>query len=328
MPKDMTRSIFSAAAEGRPLDAGDAARLFESFPDNLLDITAAAGMAARAAHGAGAAAPFTCGIVNAKSGRCSENCAFCSQSSYHKTNSPVYGLIGEKELFERAARLDGDGVDFMGIVTSGAGPDDDDFAAICRVAGRIRSKLGIRLCASLGVLGREKARALKDAGFTSYHHNLETGEAYYPKICTTHGWRLRYETVMQARDAGLRVCSGGIFGLGETLKDRLDLSLALRELDVDCIPLNFLTPIPGTPLENSAGLRADEALAVVALFRLMHPKRDIVICGGRGSTFGRWENSLFFAGANGLMVGDYLTSKGSSFTDDKEMLRLLGVWKR
>lgn len=287
-------------------------------------IMAAAGVALAA----GRSTPFTCGIINAKSGRCGENCTFCAQSAHHKTDTPVYALLPREKLLERALVLSKAGVTYMGIVTSGTGPTEKDFEAICQAAEHITQRVDIKLCASLGMLQQEQARALTEAGFTSYHHNLETSANYYGSICTTHEYSLRVCTVETARAAGLRVCSGGIFGLGESWEDRLALAAHLKDLDVHSIPINFLTPIPGTPLENAPVLRPAEALSIIALFRLLHPGRDIVVCGGRSKTLGQWENSTFLAGANGLMVGDYLTTKGSALERDMTMLRELGVMLR
>ena len=318
------RPIFAAITDGRPLSRSLAEELIPLLAGPLPPVLALAGMAATA----GGSAPFTCGIINAKSGRCAENCAFCAQSGHHKTNTPVYGLIPREQLLQRALELAGAGVTYMGIVTSGTGPTGRDFEVILEAAAYIRGRVDIKLCASLGILEPEQARALKEAGFTSYHHNLETSAGYYSRICTTHDHAVRVNTVQVARAAGLRVCSGGIFGLGESWQDRLDLAETLAALDVHSIPINFLTPISGTPLEAAEGLRPAEALAVVALFRLLHPARDIVICGGRTRTLGEWENSLFLAGANGLMVGDYLTTRGSALERDMAMLRELGVLDR
>ena len=314
-------SILAAACAGHALSGDEAKKLPGLLPEGFTDLLAAAG----AARAAGQSSPFTCGIINAKSGRCGEDCAFCAQSRYHSTDAAVHPLISEEKLLERAEALAKADVDYMGIVTSGASPTGRDFERICRAARRISQEVGIRLCASLGLLADDQAVALRQAGFTSYHHNLETARSHYGRICTTHAYESRVETVRKAGAAGLRTCSGGIFGLGEGWAERLELALTLRELDVDSIPVNFLTPIAGTALEHAPGLEAREALAVIALFRLMHPDRDIVICGGRARALGDWENSLFFAGANGLMVGDYLTSKGSPFEKDMAMLRALGV---
>lgn len=307
----------------KPVSRAEAEALLVGLPGSLMELL---GRAA-AVSLSGGAAPFTCGIVNAKSGLCSENCAFCSQSVYHDTAAAVYDLISEAALLERARLLAGSGVDYMGVVTSGTGPTARDFELICEAAVRIKRETGIRLCASLGVLDSGQAASLRQAGFTSYHHNLETSRSYYPQICSTHGYDLRVETVKQAKKAGLRVCSGGIFGLGESWAERLELSETLAGLEVDSIPVNFLNPIPGTPLENAPGLEAGDALALLGVLRLMHPLRDIVVCGGRGRCLGEWENSIFFAGANGLMVGDYLTTKGSPFEKDLNRLQTLGIIK-
>ena len=314
-------TVLSIACSGQAVSAGQAEALCRRLPGGFLDMLAAAA----AASSAGGSSPFTCGISNAKSGRCSEDCAFCAQSRYHTTATAVYPLISEEKLLYHAEFLAKSGVGYMGIVTSGAGPSPHDFEKICRAAGRISQTIGIKLCASLGLLEDGQALALRQARFTSYHHNLESARSYYGEICTTHSYDVRVETVKKAKAAGLRTCSGGIFGLGESWAHRLELAATLAELDVDSIPINFLTPIAGTALAHAPGLDAREALAVIAIFRLMHPQRDIVVCGGRARSLGIWENSLFFAGANGMMVGDYLTAKGSPFEKDMMMLRTLGL---
>lgn len=316
------KSESPAARSGAHALSREEARELLRLPgEAFLSILASAATAASL----GGSRPFTCGIINAKSGRCGEDCAFCAQSGRHATTTAVYPLLGEEALLERAEHLAAAGAAYMGIVASGVGPTARELDALCRTAERISRRVGIKLCASLGVLEGDQAFVLKQAGFTSYHHNLESSRSYYGKICTTHSYERRLETVIKAGAAGLRVCSGGIFGLGEDWEHRLELALTLRELHVDSIPVNFLIPIPGTSLEHAPGLEAREALAVIALFRLMHPARDIIICGGRAHTLGAWENSVFFAGANGLMVGDYLTSPGSSPAKDREMLRVLGL---
>jgi biotin synthase len=301
-------------------EAAEALALLEDNPALLLDLFSLTRPARQDAP-----APFTCGIINAKSGLCTENCAFCAQSAHHDTGAPVYPLVGEAALLERAALLAGRGVDYMGIVISGTGPSDGDFERICRAARRIIDETGIKLCASLGLIGPEQALRLKEAGFTSYHHNLETAPSFYPQICDTHDIGRRCVTVRNARAAGLRCCSGGIFGLGESWEQRLELSALLAELEVDSIPVNLLNAIKGTPLENAPKLPPREALTIIALLRLMHPARDIVICGGRSHNLGRWESLIFPAGANGVMVGDYLVSKNNPMEQDLEMLEVLGL---
>ena len=210
-------------------------------------------------------------------------------------------------------------------MTSGTAPSDRDFDALCESALRIGREVKIGLCASLGLLTPERAARLREAGFTSYHHNLETSASHFPSICTTHAYEQDLETVRVARTAGFRVCSCGIFGLGETWEQRIELSQTLTDLGVDSLPLNFLNPIPGTPLGDSPLLPPSEALRVVALMRLLHPEQDVLICGGRSKTFGQWQSWVFAAGANGVMTGNYLTTKGCAFCDDAEMYEVLGL---
>ena len=297
---------------------------------------------------------FSCGIINAKSGHCQEDCAFCAQSIHNQPNAlthsgfndnfgaalrsnvtanprkqadalVVYPLLDADTLCRRAERLASQGVDYMGIVTSGTAPTEQDFAKILAAALLIKKQVGIKLCASLGLLDHSKALALNQAGFTSYHHNLETAASFFPTICSTHGFNQRLATVRNAKAAGLRVCCGGIFGLGESWEQRIELAMTLRELDVDSIPINFLNPIAGTIFERCGPLKPFTAMAIIAMFRLLHPARDLVICGGRTYNLGHWENMVFSAGANGIMVGDYLTTAGGNFNKDMDMFNVLGL---
>jgi len=311
---DPLHDICNEALAGRALTAGKALRLVPLLFSRLPAIIAAAGLVSRPGR-------FTCGIINAKSGRCAEDCAFCAQSRHHKTNAPVYPLITEAALLARARELAGRGVTRMGIVTAGAGLGEKDFARICASARRIRQEVDIELCASLGALTPDRAEKLKEAGFGSYHHNLETARSFYPSICKTHDYQMRCDTVIRARGAGLRVCSGGLFGLGESWTQRIELAETLQELGVDSIPVNFLMPVPGTRLEASRPLEATEGLGILALLRLMHPERDIVLCGGRTTTLGDWDRLGLASCANGMMVGDYLTKKGGPFERDLALAR-------
>ena len=301
--------ICNAILTGRALLAEEALTLIPLFSARPTAIIAAAGLTSRPER-------FTCGIINAKSGHCSEDCVFCAQSCYHSTNAPIYSLVTEETLLRRACELAGHGITRMGIVTAGADTCGRDFEDLCAAARRIRQTVNIELCASLGALTPEKARKLKESGFSSYHHNLETARSFYPSICSTQDYQARCNTVLWARDAGLRVCSGGLFGLGESWSQRIELAQTLQELHVDSIPVNFLMPIQGTPLESASPLSVAEGLGILALLRLMHPKRDIVLCGGRTTTLAAWDRLALFSCANGVMVGDYLTEKGSLFERD------------
>ena len=313
--------VYTYAFHARSISDALAAQLVDALPGCLLDLFAAARGAACKAH----AVYFTCGIINAKSGGCQADCSFCAQSRHHRGNAPVYPLVSTDTLLKRAEELAATQVDRMGIVTSGVSPSQQDVDRLCEAASLITKRVGIKLCASFGRLGREQGIALRQAGFSRYHHNLETSASYSLEVCTTHAHSLRLETVENAKAAGLQVCSGGIFGLGETWAHRIELVCALRELDVDSIPVNFLMPIKGTPLEERPLLSPEDALAIIAIIRLMHPARDVVICGGRDLVLQEWGNLVFSAGASGIMVGNYLTVQGRSLDADIAMLKTLGI---
>ena len=262
-----------------------------------------------------------CAITNAKSGRCSENCRFCAQSSHYSTTIDKYPLLKKGEIIARARRAAEAGINRFSIVVSGR--DVKNFAeweTICRTIDEMRSIAGLDICASLGTLTKESAGDLKKAGLKRYHHNLETSESFFPSICTTHSYGVRAETVRRAKKAGMSVCCGGIFGLGETSTHRIELAFAVKELDVDSIPLNFLNPIPGTPLENAKPLHPMEILKIIAMFRFVNPKKEIRICGGRAKNLRSVQPLMFASGASGLMTGDYLTTTGSNLDDDKQMI--------
>ena len=314
-------AVYAHAHQGRAISGELASTLPATLPHSLLDLLATAREASFKANNTN----FTCGIINAKSGACEENCSFCSQSKYHRGNAQVYPLVGADSLLRQAEYLANAKARCMGIVTSGTAPTQKDFSNICEAASHIRARVDIRLCASLGLLTQEQGIALRQAGFTRYHHNLETAESYYPKVCTTHPYHQRVDTVVTAKTAGLQVCSGGVFGLGESWAQRIELAETLKKLDVDSIPVNFLMPQKGTPLQNRPLLPPQEALAIIAIIRLMNPHRDVVVCGGRESVLQEWGNLIFLAGANGMMVGNYLTTQGRVLQDDIIMLKTLGL---
>jgi biotin synthase len=268
---------------------------------------------------------FTCSIVNAKSGFCSEDCAFCAQSSHHETDITTYPLMSEDELTQRAVRMHESGATNYSMVTSGYDLTGDEIATVCGTAAAVNKKTGMKVCASLGMLSQARAKQLKENGVGRYHHNLETARSHFNAICTTHEYDEDIETVKIAKAAGLEVCSGCIMGLGENWEQRVELAFTLRELDVDSIPINFLNPIPGTRMEKMNRLSPMEALRCIALFRFIHPRRDITICGGREITLGDFQSWIFAAGANGLMIGDYLTTKGRSAHADIQMIEELGL---
>ncbi len=267
---------------------------------------------------------FTCAIINAKSGACSEDCAFCAQSIYHKTKIKIYPLIKTEEILKKAEQMKKSGATRFSIVTSGKRPTKRELERISEAIYQIKEKVGIMTCASLGILDKESAIMLKEAGLERYHHNLETSRSFFPNICTTHAYEEDIETVKIAKQVGLKVCSGGIIGLGEGWKHRIELALTLKELNVDSIPINFLNPIAGTKLQNMPLLSPYEALKAVAIFRIINPEKDITICGGRERVLGELQDKVFSAGANGIMIGNYLTTKGRSIKEDMEMIRRYG----
>jgi len=268
---------------------------------------------------------FTCSIINAKSGFCSQDCAFCAQSSFHKTGIAQYPLMEEDALVKQAAKMKAAGARKFSFVTSGHMLKSLEVDRLCRAAERIRSEVGISVCASLGMMTPEMAERYRNSGITRYHHNLETARSYFDQICTTHAYNEDIETIRIAKAAGMQVCSGGIMGLGESWEQRVELAITLKELDVDCIPINFLNPIPGTPLQHRPLLSPMEALKCIAIFRFVNPGKEITICGGREVTLKELQSWVFQAGASGLMVGNYLTTLGRSIESDMEMIQDLGL---
>jgi len=252
-----------------------------------------------------------CAIVNAKSGRCSEDCAFCAQSGHHRTGAPVHPFIGAKAVAEAASEAKAAGVTRFGIVASGLAPTEDEFAGLLEAVAKVAS-LGMEPDVSVGLLSEERLAALVRAGMRRLHHNLETSASFFPSICTTHDYAEDVELVRGALAMGVHVCCGGLFGLGETWEDRAELGLLLSSLGVRSVPVNFLNPIPGTRLEARPVLAPAEAAAIVALLRLLLPAAVIRVCGGREAVFGDDPLPVLDAGANGMMVGNYLTTPGSS----------------
>ena len=315
------KRIQADIQQGIPLSASLVHELPALLPDCLIDLMALARLQASCF----ANSPFTCGISNAKSGNCSENCSFCAQSQYHATHAPVYQRVSCDVLQKKASTLAAANATYMGIVTSGKSPTPYDLDYFCNVVAQLSRNTDIKFCASFGIITSEQALALRQAGFSCYHHNLESSRSFFPSICTTHSYESRIATIKNARSAGLRICSGGIFGMGESWSQRIELALTLKKLAVDSIPLNFLFAIKGTPLENRSPMPPQEALGIIALMRLVHPTADITVCGGRKSILGDWEKLVFSAGANGLMTGDYLTTTGGTMEQDRALMHTLGV---
>jgi biotin synthase len=266
-----------------------------------------------------------CAIVNAKSGRCPEDCSFCAQSSHHRTHSSSFSLLPPDEILKAALAAEKAGAVRFGIVLSGRGLQNKaEIKNIAQAIGEIRSQTKLGICGSLGILSREAALELQAAGLQSIHHNLETAESFYPRICSTHPYQERVDTVKRMTELGFRVCSGGLFGLGEGIPERLELAYTLKELAVPSVPLNFLHPIPGTPLEGQPPIAPLEILKTIALFRLILPRAEIRICGGREFGLRTLQCLMYLAGANGTMIGNYLTTEGRSPSEDIQEILDLG----
>ncbi|HBS59451.1 MAG TPA: biotin synthase BioB [Firmicutes bacterium] len=268
----------------------------------------------------------TCEIVNARSGGCSEDCKFCAQSARHDVQFASYPLMSEAQILQAAKTAEAHGAYRFCIVTAGCGmKHDPDFEKITDSIKLIGRETSLERCCSLGILTPEHVKALKLAGITRYHHNLETSRSYFAQICTTHTYDERVETIKHVKAAGLEVCSGGIIGLGENWAQRLELAFALKELDVDSVPINVLNPVKGTALEDRAPLKPMEVLQTFALFRLILPTKILRYAWGREQALGELVPLGFLAGINGMLIGNYLTTAGRGVDTDLNTIRGLGL---
>ncbi len=317
MIKTMTEKVLAGGMITREealflaaVDAGETAALFEganriraAFRGNRVDL---------------------CSIINAKSGACPENCAYCAQSAAARTDIKTYPLLGTSEVLKSAVETKATGAKRFCIVTSGRKPGSRELQAIARSIESVR-KAGLLPCATLGLLSLGELKSLKDAGLNRYHHNLETSKRFFPEVCQTHTFEEKLATIEAAKEAGLELCSGGIFGLGEEWEDRVDMALQVRQSGADSVPLNFLIPVPGTALGGREVLPALEALKIISLYRFLLPQKEVRVCGGRGQCLGEFGPMVFKAGADGLLIGNYLTKKGCSPEDDLRMIKEQGL---
>lgn len=268
-----------------------------------------------------------CAICNGKSGKCTEDCRFCSQSKYHDADIDVYPMLDKDRLCQGALELLKTPVNRYSVVTSGKGLPKNEVRQVADALSTLPSDQ-VSYCVSLGILDKEDMEYLKNSGVSRYHHNLETCRSHFDNICTTHSYDDRVNTIRAAKKAGLSVCVGGLFGVGETMDQVLELALDLKKLDVDAVPVNFLTPIKGTPLENIPSLTPLECLKIICLMRYLLPGKDIIICGGRLVNLKTLHPFIFYAGASGIMTGNYLTTKGNRLKEDLDMIHQLGFEPR
>ncbi|MGA3284943.1 MAG: biotin synthase BioB [Verrucomicrobiota bacterium] len=268
-----------------------------------------------------------CSIVNAKAGACSENCSFCAQSSFYQTGSPKYGFVDPKPVQEAADEANKNGVTAVGLVAAWKGLDKGPMLdEVCDRIRELKASGKTRPDVSLGIIKNQRvANRLKEAGVECYGHNLESSRRFFPQTCTTHTYDDRLETIGYLKKAGIKICSGGIIGMGETREDRCDLAFALKEIGANVVPINILNPIKGTPFENIPSLPVMEILKTIAGFRFILPRQEIMVAGGRTVNLRDAQSMIFMAGASALMIGNYLTTLNQPAEKDLQMLKDLGL---
>ncbi len=268
-----------------------------------------------------------CSIVNAKAGACSENCSFCAQSSFYQTGSPKYGFVDPEPVQEAADEAQRNGVTAVGIDAAWRGLKEGPMLdEVCDRVRELARSGKTRPDVSLGIIQSQRvADRLKEAGVECYGHNLETSKRFFPKQCTTHSYEDRLQTISHLKKAGIKICSGGIIGMGETREDRCDLAFSLKEVGANVVPVNILNPIKGTPFENVAPLPPMEILKTIACFRFILPRQEIMIAGGRTINLRDMQSMIFHAGASALMVGNYLTTLNQPVERDLQMIKDLGL---
>lgn len=307
---------------GQDLPYEDALRLTET-PRDEVPYLAAASNEVRVKFVGNAVE--TCALSNIKSGNCSEDCKFCAQSGHYRTDSPVYPQISVEEIVEQAKQAEAFGATEFCLVSSGWGAtNENEFETVIEAVRRIAAETKLFVDCSLGFLTEEQMRRLKEAGLYRNNHNLEASKNYFDKVCTTHTYDQRATHVEMVRHAGIHPCSGGILGMGESMKDRIDLAFELKRLGATCVPINILNPRRGTPLGDVESLEPVDIIKMIAIYRLILPKSTIKIAGGREVNLRDLQASAMLAGANGLILGNYLTTMGRSPSHDLQMLKDLG----
>lgn len=264
-----------------------------------------------------------CSIINAKSGKCSEDCKFCAQSAHYKSDTKEYPLIDKESIVNEAVKCAEKGVMRFSIVISGKRMTDKDTDIIAEAVSEIRNKTSMQVCASLGLLTHEQFNTLKKAGLGRVHNNIETSEEYFSEVCSTHSFADKITALKTAISEGLEVCSGGIIGMGESMQDRISMAFVLRELNVQSVPINVLNPIKGTPYEKQEVLSYDEVLRTCAVFRFILPKAFIRLAGGRILLEDKGRKA-FLSGINAVITGDMLTTNGISIDEDMKIIEECG----
>ncbi|MBM4104381.1 MAG: biotin synthase BioB [Planctomycetes bacterium] len=267
-----------------------------------------------------------CSIVPGRLGGCDQDCAFCAQSARYNTHlDKKPKVLSDKEILAAARRAKEKGVGHFGIVYSGKTVSEKELARLEQLIEQITNEIGIAICGGFGILNKSQLKRLTKAGMRRYNHNLETSRNHFGKIVSTHTYNDRIDTIKASLDAGVGVCAGGLFGIGETESDRIDMALQIRELNVDMAPLNFLHPIPGTPMGDQKPLTPSEILRIIALYRFILPRTNLKVAGGRVLNLRDMQSWIFYAGCTSIITGDYLTTAGRAVEDDLCMLADLGL---
>lgn len=268
-----------------------------------------------------------CTIINAKSGKCSEDCKFCAQSAHYSTGVEEYDILEDDEIVENAVLNYKNGVNRFSIVTSGRKLTETELDKVCNTFQKIKEKSPIKLCSSNGLLEFDQFIRLKESGVRRYHNNLETSKRFFPSICSTHTFDDKVRAIKDAKEAGLEICSGGIFGLGETIEDRIDMAITLRDLDVDSVPINVLNPIKNTPFENNSRVSYEELRRILAIYRFILPRTSIRLAGGR-ALLGDKGRVAIDSGVDSMISGEMLTTAGILTKEDIEMVKEMGFLVR
>ena len=312
--------LSEKALSGGTVSRGEALAVLKSGEDEILAVMNAAFKVRLRHFGRGMNLQV---LQNAKSGLCSENCAFCSQSAVADSGIAQYPMKSVEEIVEGAREAKKLNAVRYCIVTSNRSPSSKDLETVCEAVRRIKKEMSIQVCTSLGLLTPEQARTLADAGVNRYNHNFETSLRYYPSICQTHTYEDRVRTVKTARQAGLEICCGGLIGMGETLEDRVELAFAVKDGAANSIPVNFLDPRAGTPLADRSRLKPTDCLRTLAMFRLVNPSSEIRIAGGREACLRRLQPLALYA-ANSIFTEGYLTTPGQGYSADIAMIEEAG----
>ncbi len=265
-----------------------------------------------------------CSLVNARNGKCSQDCKYCAQSAHYRTDIEDYPLIKKEEVIKAAKEAKSNGVIRFAVVTSGKSPDEENFDKILEFIDELNKIDGIRSCASIGILNEEQAKLLAEHGLKRFHHNINTAESYYKDICTTHSWQDRYNTCKLVKKYGMELCCGVILGMGETVEQRVEMALELAEIQPDSIPINILMPIKKTPLENYTNkIDEENVLRTLAIFKIANPKSVLRFCGGRMRLSEENQELALKTCVEGILTGNYLTTTGKTPEQDLETIKKL-----